>query len=580
MLLCDHGGLVLWTQATARATVHRQLDASGGPERLNIPQTLPDGVMVTTGEETRTTVATWTVLVTIDRPAILPQFCKRLEKLETFVPPQWTEPTLVPFQALWRERINQIRETWTLPMQSEVSRRKRGLLDFVGVVSNKLFGTATQAQVTELQDHVETLRQQGTRVAHAFGELVFLVNQTHGHVRENREHITSLELYAVRLQIAYRNLSDKATSQERYMTDMGRQVAVGQVLDSLEALHTTWRRGIDAWQGQRRALEAGWLTEDILPRGELGRILDAGRASGFHTPALHWYYEHVRIHALWEERGRLVFRVSLPLVDSGHYLRYTMRSWEVPSKSPGYYTQLQLPRDVAVSTDSGDLFVPQNCVGHQPAICVAGPIFSSQRYQCPRGVLTGDAQLRHTCQVTLQHRVANNTIIEEITPGQAVIVTRGEKLSLLCPREPERRSALTMGVYTLHLGPGCRAKGLGWTLLGPWSHDSKVVLIPPPLYIAPLNLSREVPPEVQRAHRLQQPAWTPLAPLENLPLIHLSEMPVLGTGWTPHGCANAIVASVALLVAFLSAFIMCRATYWPQVRPAARRLIRRAKRRR
>ena len=261
----------------------------------------------------------------------------------------------------------------------------------------------------------------------------------------------------------------------------------------------------------------------------------------------------MRIHALWEERGRLVFRASLPLVDSGHYLRYTMRSWEVPSKSPGYYAQLQLPWDVAVSTDSGDLFVPQNCVGHQPAICVAGPLFSFQRYQCPRGVLTGDAQLRHTCQVTLQHRVANNTIIEEITPGQAVIVTRGDKLSLLCPREPERRSALTMGVYTLHLGPGCRAKGLGWTLLGPWFHYFKVVLIPPPppLYIAPLNLSREVPPEVQRAHRLQQPAWTPLAPLKNLPLVHLSERPVLETGCTLHACSNAILASVALLVALL-----------------------------
>ena len=93
---------------------------------------------------------------------------------------------------------------------------------------------------------------------------------------------------------------------------------------------------------------------DILPRDELGRILDAGRASGFHTPALHWYYEHVCIHALWEEHGRLVFRASLPLVDGGHYLRYAMRSWEVPSKSPGYYTQLQLPRDAAVRTDSGD----------------------------------------------------------------------------------------------------------------------------------------------------------------------------------------------------------------------------------
>ena len=133
VLLCDHGGggLVLWTQATARATVHRQLDASGGSERLNIPQTLPDGVMVTAGEETRTTVATWTVLVTIDRPALLPQFRKRLENLETLVPPQWTEPTLVPFRALWREQINQIRETWMLPMQSEVSRRN-GITGFCG----------------------------------------------------------------------------------------------------------------------------------------------------------------------------------------------------------------------------------------------------------------------------------------------------------------------------------------------------------------------------------------------------------------------------------------------------------------
>ena len=72
----------------------------------------------------------------------------------------------------------------------------------------------------------------------------------------------------------------------------------------------------------------------------------------------------------------------------------------------------------------------------------------------------------------------------------------------------------------------------------------------------------------------------PLAPLENLPLVQLSEGPVLETGWTLHGCSNAILASVALLVALLSAFITCRATYWPQMRPAARRLIRRAKRRR
>ena len=262
------GGAVLWTQATARATVHRQLDASGGSERLNIPQTLPGGVMVTSGEETRTTVAVWTVLVTIDKPALLSQFRKRLENLETLVPPQWTEPTLVPFRAQWRERINQIRETWMLPMQSEVSRRKRGLLYFVGVVSNKLFGTTTQAHVTELQDHVEALRQQGTHVAHAFGELVSLVNQTNGHVRENREHITALELYVVPLQIAYRNLSDQATSRERYMTDLGRQVAVGQVLDSLEALHTTWRRGIDVWQGQRRAglgLGCSWVVDRGYP---------------------------------------------------------------------------------------------------------------------------------------------------------------------------------------------------------------------------------------------------------------------------------------------------------------------------
>ena len=83
-----------------------------------------------------------------------------------------------------------------------------------------------------------------------------------------------------------------------------------------------------------------------------------------------------------------------------------------------------------------------------------------------------------------------------------------------------------------------------------------------------------------RLGRLFIVSWTPLAPLENLPLIHLSEIPALGTGWTPLGCANAIVAYVALLVASLSAFITCRATYWPQVRPAARRLIRRAKRRR
>ena len=136
-------------------------------------------------------------------------------------------------------------------------------------------------------------------MVHAFGELITLVNQTYGHVKENRDLVASLEIYAARLQVAYRNASQRLTERERYITNLGRQLAVGQLLDSLEALHLAWRREMDMWQTQRRALESGWLTEAILPRGELERVLDAGRSQGFQTPPAHWYFEHVRIHAVW-----------------------------------------------------------------------------------------------------------------------------------------------------------------------------------------------------------------------------------------------------------------------------------------
>ena len=99
-------------------------------------------------------------------------------------------------------------------------------------------------------------------------------------------------------------------------------------------------------------------------------------------------------------------------------------------------------------------------------ICRAGANFDRNRFQCRRGILTGELSLRKQCRITLTKALTTFTTVHEILPGVIVILTRGEKVSLLCSGDPKVRLTILSGAYALRLRQDCHLKAKGWSISG------------------------------------------------------------------------------------------------------------------
>ena len=89
------------------------------------------------------------------------------------------------------------------------------------------------------------------------------------------------------------------------------------------------------------------------------------------------------------------------------------------------------------------MYEPTACQGKQPLVCRAGAIYDRSRFEYPRGILTGEVNLRKKIKVTIRPQTDTDTTVTELFPGTFVIVTYGEQISLLCTNEPEHRLTLS-----------------------------------------------------------------------------------------------------------------------------------------
>jgi hypothetical protein len=500
-------------------------------------------------------MATWTVLVTLDAPKEEPELRNKLIQFRKVIQEIHTirSPINVTKQ-IWRQRLDEIESTMATPRPVTGLRVRRALIDLIGIISSKLFGTATEAEVKLCKRQIKKAQKENRRVIHTAEKLITIVNQTHDQVKENRKHVRNIEKYVNELAKVIQKLQDISERQNEQIQLLDTEMRIDQSLSAIESAHNVWLRQLDKYQRQRASLELGWLTEEVLPPKELDRILTMGRKAGFHTPSIEWYYEHVRIYPMWEDKERLVFRAELPFMDQTKYLRYRIWTWPVPTNSSGYYVRLQVPDDVALDTTTGGLFEPVACQGHDPSICRTGPIYDRTRLQCPRGILTGDDQLRTLCKVTIDKRRVEVSSVDELAPGMFVIVTPGEDYSLHCTGKPEERVKLTIGVYVVNLKSGCRIQGNGWTIVGVITGQGRVDVKFPPVQIAPFLLNEMVSPEALQ-ERLKLPSWSDIAEIKDISLPDLSNIdenePNLKWGSHPgHFSWTAFIGLLVLLVVF------------------------------
>ena len=498
----------------------------------NEPHPLQDGLLISTPEDIRAQVATWTVLVIIESPTPpqgisekLTNFRHVLELLYHHRPPSNTT------RMIWDQHITDMEDALTSSHSAPRVRRRRGLLNIVGEISSKLFGTATQSEVEECERHINSAMKLESQIVHTTNDLITVVNQTHSEVRRNMQHIRDMEHYMGKLYTETTRLGKIASGNNGRITELQDDARVDRILAALGSVQYLWQRQCDRYQRQRASLELGWLTEEILPLQDLVQILESSRELGHFGPRSEWYYEHIQIHPMWEDQNKLVFKAELPLVDETEYLRYRISSWPVPRNTSDYTLQIQVPSAVAIDTRHGGIFEPHTCIGNQPGICRAGPIYGAGRLLCARSILNGDSNHYQSCAVTVTRVDAPIGTVKEVTPTIFVLLSFGETYSVHCPKKPERANYLPLGIYTLRVAATCQVRGKEWLLSGTVRYNSTLKYVNPFLSVDTLNLPQLLPDELVR-QQLERPEWKHLPAITDLTIQKLKLPPkVSHPGW-------------------------------------------------
>ena len=149
-----------------------------------------DGILVTGGKRTLGHIAVWRVLVTLDVPPT--EQVGLLDKLNAFQQVLYAHNRISNLtESIWAQRIRDIKSTMkTMPIHK---RTCRGLVNVVGLLFIRLFGTATEAHISETRSQIENIAKQNKRVVNVVKELITIVNHGHDHSKIINEHIQSLK---------------------------------------------------------------------------------------------------------------------------------------------------------------------------------------------------------------------------------------------------------------------------------------------------------------------------------------------------------------------------------------------------
>ena len=425
---------------------------------------LPDGISISGSEPLRQIVASWDIYVTLEPPPFPTDLARRVEDIDTLLNSIMQLQTvgvnidLQPFK-LRRDRLRQILR----PRERQHSRVRRGLLDIGGTLLHHLFGVATDSQLVRFRAAMEELKGRQDDIAHAYGNLATVVNQTRAYVRQLALQQQHLHGQVVRLDTAILALSRAVQANSRKLHRVALMTDLDRYFDVLDLAAQHYLDQVTLFNRQRSGLERAHLTRALLPEDQLEEILQKAAAQHKVVDALAWYYQFITVSPLWRKSDSLLYKIELPLMAPRPYLLYNLMSHPVPLNGSDYSVIVKLEHSYALDTVSGNLFVPHKCIGHGPTLCLTGPEFGPSRMQCARGLLTNRPDLVNSCRVNLQH-LDTDPIVSTIDLNQYAIATHGTSLSVRCPGVPELQVSLSRGTYNVTCLRPCTLAGEGFTI--------------------------------------------------------------------------------------------------------------------
>jgi len=408
-------------------------------------------------------VASWDVYVTLEPPPFPEELARQVAALDhTFdvleaLSSQGLEINLAP-QRLRRDRIRA-----TLQHPNQERRLKRGLLDIGGTVLSALFGVATHSQLDRFKAAMQEV--QGTQLAmsHAVSHLATIINQTRANVislarnqQKLNEKVAQIDASFTAVAQAIRNHGGRLHRVEM-VTDLDRY------LDILDLAARDYDSQITLFHRQRAELELGHLTRDLLSQPQLEEILAKAAAQHKVLSTIEWYYQFLAVTPIWHQSNALIYRIELPLIAPRPYLLYHVITHEVPLGNSTFSAVVNLKANYALDTISGNLFVPEACVGHDPTVCQNGPEYGPGIMPCARGVITNRPELVKKCSVSLR-QLDQHSIISKIKVNQFAVASQGETIVIRCPGATESHTSLTRGTYNLTCARPCTVTGAGWSI--------------------------------------------------------------------------------------------------------------------
>jgi hypothetical protein len=443
--------------------------------------------MVRKIDDVRSRAADWRVLVVLEAPgdadlapAIDAIYDAIVEKSRSF-----HSETI----RNWFDRLKLVKRSLNLGLSTSSRRRRRGLLDIGGKLLHGLFGVATDQDIEECRQLIAQAGESNLRIVHTVNRLVSVLNKTQKHVVENRAHINAIQRYVA-------NLSSTVAREMAHWTvhvqSIRVELKIEQTVRALEQFTDAYLREWVDYRNQKADLEAGGLTESILPPHHLRDILGHAEETGLVVQNYQWYYENVRVEPFWEDSRGLVYQFLIPLSDHGMFIQYSLESWPVPINK-SYCVTIKVNPVVVMDSSTGSIFLPQWCIGIKPALCRTGAIYKSSGdgLQCERGVITGSEPARKLCQIFVGKQ--NGTLIYEWSPGKYVISTRGERTSYRCEGAREVAFEIKRGTYSLTLEERCTVEGKGWFIKGMMNRNFNITVRHTDIPIPPMNLSAWIP---------------------------------------------------------------------------------------
>ena len=494
-------------------------------EPFNTPRHIPDGVLVTGGTPIRRQAASWSIYITLEAPTFNFNWVSAVTRIQTVIDQLVAVHRAVnSSRSSWAQRLSDLTTTFTTsPGWNAATRGKRALFDLGGDILQKIFGVATERQVVEVRRWIERVRHDELHVVHDMNHLMTLVNHTYTITRVNRQHIRELEQYVSKLEHHVMTwMTAFGRDFDRRLNVLTACLNIDDAISGLISLHDRWLRQLATYDRQRDSVESGRLTEVILAPAELAKIVREGNSLGFSSPHLEWYYENVIITPMWKDHSGLVFTADLPLTDNVEYLRYFFWTWPVMHHAD-YTMQLRLPPMVAYNTRVGSMFLPRNCVGRDPAICMSGPIYNNYGLRCPRGVLTNDDSHRKQCFVTVRGNVTPSHDIQELEEGTFAILSPGEPFQCYCAGQASIKGNLQPGLSVLTVKPRCRISGHSWTLERLYKATSTFAWKLPIINVHPFHFSKVVP-HAAISQLFPAAAWKSLPVLPDVKLHTFFEM--------------------------------------------------------